>query len=36
VGEAITAPESVARTILRTMVKENCPLAELTREAPDH
>jgi hypothetical protein len=33
VGEAINAPESVARTILRTMVRENCPLAELTHEA---
>lgn len=36
VGEAITAPESVARTILRTMVKENCPLAELPRATHDH
>ncbi len=32
VGEAVAAPESLARTILRTMVKENCQGAGLTRE----
>jgi hypothetical protein len=36
VGEAVAAPESLARTILRTMVRENCQRAELTRETRDH
>lgn len=36
VGNAVAAPESLARTILRTMVKENCQLAELKRESLDH
>jgi len=29
VGRAVAAPESLARTILRTMVRDNCQLAEL-------
>jgi hypothetical protein len=36
VGESVPAPKSVARTILRTMVRENCQLAELKRETRDH
>jgi hypothetical protein len=32
VGEAVAAPESVARTILRAMVRENCPPSGLKRE----
>jgi hypothetical protein len=36
VGEAVAAPESLARTILRTMVRENCQRADLTRETRDH
>ena len=36
VGEPVPAPKSVARTILRTMVRENCQLAELKREIRDH
>jgi hypothetical protein len=35
VGEAVAAPESLARTILRTMVRENCQRAELKRETRD-
>ena len=31
VGKAVPAPESVARTILRTMVREDSQLAELKR-----
>jgi hypothetical protein len=33
VGEAVAAPESLARTILRTMVRENCQRADLKRDA---
>jgi hypothetical protein len=36
VGEAVPAPESLARTILRAMVRENCQHSELKREACDH
>ena len=36
VGEPVPAPKSVARTILRTMVREHCQLAELKRETRDH
>jgi hypothetical protein len=36
VGEVVAAPESLARTILRTMVKESCVQAELGRQARDH
>jgi hypothetical protein len=36
VGEAVAAPESVARTILRTMVRENCLLAKLEEATRDH
>jgi hypothetical protein len=36
VGEAVAAPESMARTILRTMVRENCQSADLTRGSGDH
>ena len=36
VGEAVAAPESLARTILRTMVRENCQRADLKRETRDH
>ena len=32
VGEAVGAPESLARTILRSMVKENCQRADLKRQ----
>jgi hypothetical protein len=32
VGETVAAPESLARTILRTMVKDNCQRADLKRE----
>ena len=36
VGQAVAAPESLARTILRTMVRENCQRADLTRQTRDH
>jgi len=36
VGEVLAAPESLARTILRAMVKENCHRAEPKRETLDH
>jgi hypothetical protein len=36
VGEVVAAPQSLARTILRTMVRENCQRAELKRETRDH
>lgn len=36
VGPAVGAPESLARTILRTMVKDNCQGVELKRETRDH
>ena len=36
VGEPVPAPKSVARTILRTMVREECQLVELKRETRDH
>jgi len=32
VGETVAAPESLARTILRTMVKDNCQRADLKRD----
>ena len=35
-GEEVSAPESVARTILRMMVREHCQLAELPRQPRDH
>jgi hypothetical protein len=35
VGKAVTFPESVARTILRTMVRENDQLAEAAQETHD-
>jgi len=35
VGKAVTFPESVARTILRTMVRENCQFAEVEQEIHD-
>jgi hypothetical protein len=35
VGKAVAAPESLARTILRTMVRENCQRADLNRETGD-
>jgi hypothetical protein len=34
VGEAVAAPESLARTILRTMVRDNCQRAELKHQRP--
>ena len=36
VGAAVAAPESLARTILKTMVRENCQGAELKRETRDY
>jgi hypothetical protein len=36
VGKVVAAPESLARTILRTMVKERCVLAELGRQTRNH
>jgi hypothetical protein len=36
VGEAVAAPESLARTILRTMVKEDCQRADLKRGPREH
>jgi hypothetical protein len=36
VGEAVAAPESLARTILRTMVREDCQSADLKRGPGDH
>ena len=35
VGAAVAAPESLARTILKTMVRENCQRAEVKREIRD-
>jgi hypothetical protein len=35
VGAAVAAPESLARTILKTMVRENCQRAELKRGTRD-
>ena len=35
-GEEVSVPESVARTILRMMVREHCQLAELPRRPRDH
>ena len=36
VGEAVAAPESLARTILRAMVRENSHPFEFKRETLDH
>ena len=36
VGEAVAAPESLARTILRTMVKEKSQRPDLIREKRNH
>jgi hypothetical protein len=36
VGQVVAAPESLARTILRTMVRENSQRADLKRETRDH
>ena len=36
VGETVAAPESLARTILRAMVKESCQSAEQRRETQEH
>jgi hypothetical protein len=35
IGETVAAPDSVARTILRTMVREDCGLSETDRRNPD-
>ena len=36
VGGAVAVPESLARTILRAMVRDNCQGVELRRETLDH
>ena len=36
VGEAVAAPQSLARTILRTMVRENGQRADSRRETRGH
>jgi hypothetical protein len=36
VEETVAVPESLARTILRAMVRENCQSAEQRRETGDH
>jgi hypothetical protein len=36
VGEAVVGPESMARTILRSMVRENSQRAEMSGEARGH
>jgi len=36
VGETVAAPESLARTILRAMVRENCQTAHQGRVTREH